>query len=193
MRVPSTEINFVCYWIEFDDGIYRVLLKVAGDCICRYFLKLLESMPSRRSDPLSWHLSRIYGISDHKSCELTHNFIMQLYLELPGNYFAGREQPKENHKHAKPKQSAVIYDICMSSCIFIWGCFTTFGWDNGFCQLCIASWPVRVQVLRQWSRGGSGSEGGAKCRMPNKRGPEINSRQANKNKTTKKIEEEAEK
>lgn len=33
---------------------------------------------------------------------------------------------------------------------------------------------------------GGASGGGAKCRMPNKRGPEVNSRQANKNKNEKK-------
>lgn len=38
--------------------------------------------------------------------------------------------------------------------------------------------------------GGASRGGVAKCRMPNKRGPEINSRQANKNKKGKKNEAE---
>lgn len=66
------------------------------------------------------HRSQIMQTYTHTH---THplNCIMQLYSELRGNYFAGSDLRgmKANHKHAKPKQSAVIYDICMSSCIFI--------------------------------------------------------------------------
>lgn len=67
--------------------------------------------------------------------------------------------------------------------VFLFGCFTTFGWDNGFGNFAV---PLGQSGSKFYDEG-VGRGGVAKCRMPNKRGPEINSRQANKQKRKKKM------
>lgn len=90
---------------------------------------------------------------------------------------------KGNHKHAKPKHSAVIYDICMRrSCIFIQLLFflqlsaetTDFLHVPSFFFLHFALASAGPSFMIRRGQGAVRVEG-HKCKMPNNRGPEINS------------------